>query len=434
MPHPRMALALLLAGAACGGGGGGSQPSNVGHGYALGGAGGVYADGSGRLGVAILATVRDAAGDGPAAPWSGTATGPAGVFGDALVYDAPGAGSYSTFLFPAEAASAGEYRIALGPDGSSPLEAPFAVGTRLGLPLADVSLAPDASAFSWPAVSGGASYACQVSSGGALQLATLSTATGCDLSALLPGSYSASVLAFSTDLTAIGAGQQPPLPAVFDVSEARMAFVKPVPGSDPPLRVLAAGGAYDEGTTQRTLAIWLSFATPDGTPTGVPWDVTVIGPGLPPSAPLAFTYHASFPRQMVWSYDVPAAAGTYSLTATSTAGAISGLFTVGDPAVLDLPVGVSANDGAQGSATVMFTPVTGARSYLVSAYDAVTGALAASAWFAETTASFPQGSFTAGATYDVYVAATDADMVGGAAPTQVSVAENLFDFASFVAR
>lgn len=120
------------------------------------------------------------------------------------------------------------------------------------------------------------------------------------------------------------------------------------------------------------------------------------------------------------------------LTATSSAGTFTIPFTVGEPAALEIPTGIVATDGAQGSAHVAWTAVAGARSYLVGVWQAAS--FVTSQWVASPSADFPQGSFTSGQWYDVYVAATDANMAGGARPTQVAVAENTLQPATFVAR
>ncbi len=413
-------------------GGSSEQPSP----YALQASAGVYGDGSGRLGLSLLATLRDGRGAGPDAAWSLVLAGPAGSLVAQEQY--PGGstlGSYAAWWWPDQAPVAGPYQLtASGGDWSLPLEVDLASG--LGFEVPQLALSADGGQLTWPAVAGAASYECQAfGSDGSLQLSAISTAPGCDLSALPPGAYSASVLALSADLSALAAStaQRPSLPARFDVAEARLALLRPQVGA-PAMRAAAAGGALDSGNATRSLAIWLSIANADGTPTPVAWSVEVVGPNLPVAAPLTFGYGANLPRQLVWSYDVPASPGIYSFTATSTAGALAGSFAVGTPPPLDIPQGVVANAGAQGSATVDWTPVAGARSYLASAWDHLSGAFVAGAWVAAPPASFPQGTFAAGSSYDVYVDATDADMVGGQVPTQVAVSENTYQPATFAAR
>jgi hypothetical protein len=94
--------------------------------------------------------------------------------------------------------------------------------------------------------------------------------------------------------------------------------------------------------------------------------------------------------------------------------------------------GQEASPTALGSARVDWTPVTGAASYLVGVWQGAD--FVTSQWVSSPPADFPSGSFTPGLLYDVYVAATDADMVGGGRPSQVAVTENTLQPAGFVAR
>ncbi|WP_242360259.1 MULTISPECIES: hypothetical protein [Anaeromyxobacter] len=417
----------LAALAACSGG-----SSDAGA-YRLAARGGTYQDGSGRVGLAVLATLRDASGAGPAAPGTAAVSDGAGPLADG-VYPAGGAGSYAAWWWPEVAVRDGE-RYALQVTGESlSVRGGLSVSTAGGLTLPEPVLSGDASSITWPAVPGAASYACRVYAAGVPQLELAVHEPACDLSALPPGAYVASVLAFTADLLALAASgaQEPPLPARFDVSEARLGFVRP-DAAAPAVTLSAAGGAFDFGTSTRGLAIWVAIAAADGTPTDLPWDVTVVGPQLPASAPVAFTYPARFPRQMVWSYDIPAIPGAYALTATAGALALSTTFTVGDPAPLPFVLDAAAAPAGAGGASVSWTPVAGARAYLVEVWDSATGAPAASQWVAEPPARLPDGSFTPGVTYDVYVAATDADMSGGAVPTGFAVSEYPYVAASFTA-
>jgi hypothetical protein len=223
------------------------------------------------------------------------------------------------------------------------------------------------------------------------------------------------------------------LPPRFDVSESRLGFTR-TDGTSPARTLRAVGGAYDNGVGPRSIAVWLALENADSSSVTSDWSVEIVGPNLPPENPLLVDYWAGFPRLMAWAVGVSAAPGTYTATATSGAEVAVTQFTVGAPAWLPMPTGVVATDGAQGSAHVSWGAVVGAGSYLASAYDAVTGALVASQWTPATTTDFPMYTFTAGRGYDVYVAVADVDMVGGAVPTQASVAENVFDYATFVAR
>lgn len=419
-------VAAALAAIACGGKSS-SAP------WTLEASGGTYNDGSGRLGVAVLATLRDSDGAGPQSPWTGALSDASGLL-TALRYDAPGVGSYSVLWWPAVAPAQASFALSLAPDGESGYRASFTIPVGAPIEIPTISLSPDGSTLSWPPIAGVATYECRVSSGGALQRSVLGPGTTCTVGDLPAGAYEASVLAYSADLASVGASaaQEPALPARFDVSEARLAFSNPAPGA-PAFHAVAAGGAIDYSSGTPGLAVWISVANADGTAPTVAWTIDIVGPGLPPSAPLTVTYGANLPRLLFWSYDVPATPGVYSFTATSTAGALAGTFTVGTPASLDIPQGVTATAGPQGSATVDWSAVPVARSFLVSAYDHVAGAFVASEWVSVAPAKFPQGSFASGSIYDVYVDATDADMLGGAAPTQVAISENTFQPATFVA-
>ena len=431
----RAAFVLFLA--ACGGS---SSRPNVGYGYALQASAGVYNDGSGKLGIGVLSTFRDAAGAGPSTPWNAALSDAAGAIPVQASYSESGPASYASWWWPQIAPRIGGYTLSLS-QGAQSLSVGFTLSAAAPLAVPVATLSADGSLLSWPAVASAASYACRVYSGSLLQLSTLQSATACDLTALPPGSYTASVLAFSADLTALRAvgAQEPALPPRFDVSEARLAFVRPQPGAAV-LKAQAAGGAIHYGTSTPGLAIWLALTQADGAPTATAWSVRVVGPGLPASSPLAYSYPANVVRNLVWSYDVSAAPGLYSLTATSGATSVAASFSVGQPPSLPIPATVSATAQVGGGATVAWGPVTGAKSYFAAVWTQATpqnprSSFVAGNWFGGSPATFPSGSFVAGTPYDVYVAASDADMVaGGPAPSQVAVSENTFNPASFTAR
>lgn len=391
--------------------------------YRLAVRGGTYQDGSGRIGLAVLATLRDRSGAGPATSWAATVSDGTGPLAE-TVYAGVGPGSFAAWWWPEIPVRDGErYAVDAASEALS-LRTEFSASTSGGLALPKPALSADATVLTWPAVEGAAGYACRVYADGAPQLDVNVRDPSCDLSALPPGAYVASVLAFTADLAAIAVSgaQQPGLPAQFDVSEARLAFVRP-DEITPAVTLSAAGGAFDFGTSTRGLAVWLAIHAADGAPTATPWDVTIVGPQLPASAPVAFTYPALFPRQMVWSYEIPATPGVYALTATSGAVAISTTFTLGDPAPLPFVLDAAAEAAGAGGARVSWTPVAGARAYLVEVWDPATGTPAASQWVAAPPARMPDGSFTPGVAYDVYVAATDADMSVGGVPTGFAVSE-----------
>ena len=394
---------------------------------------GVYDDGSGRQGLAILQTLRDDAGAGSAEPWSVTLRHESGASLQ-FTYDAPGSGSREALWRLDTSPFAGRWDVeARSATNVVSGVVDLASGAGLAPPLP--TLAADGSSIGWEPVAGAASYLCRVYAGGSLQLEASQDVPGCDLSALPPGAYSASIFALSSGMDGLATdlSASPALPSRFDVSEARLGFAR-TDGTTPARVLMAAGGAYDNGVGPRSIAVWLALENADASPVTSDWSVEIVGPNLPPENPLVVDYWAGFPRLMAWAVGVSAAQGTYTATATSGAAVAVTQFTVGAPAWLSMPTGVVATDGAQGSAHVTWAFVVGAGSYLASAYDAVTGELIASQWTPATATDFPMYTFTAGRGYDVYVAVADVDMVGGAVPTQVSVAENVFDYATFVAR
>jgi hypothetical protein len=219
----------------------------------------------------------------------------------------------------------------------------------------------------------------------------------------------------------------------FDASESTFAFVRGTDAAGVVIRT--AGGAYDNGVGPRSFAAWFAITAADGSATPDAWELEITGPGLPASDPLRSTYWALFPRQMLWAPGVPASPGVYTVTARSGTTALSAPIVVGAPAWMDLPFGVTATAGAQGSARATWTPAVEARSYLASAYDVETGEVEIALWVGGPGVEFPPGSFVPGRAYEVLVAASDADMVWGEiVPTQVAVAENVFERASFIAR
>ncbi|GAC1340675.1 MAG: hypothetical protein NVSMB23_11270 [Myxococcales bacterium] len=373
-------------------------------------------------------------------PWSASLSDSAGAIPVQASYSESGPASFATWSWPQIAPRIGGYTLSLG-QGSQSLGIGFNLSAAPPLAVPAATLSADGSLLSWPAVANAAGYTCRVYSGNLPQLSTVQSATSCDLTALPPASYTASVLAFSADLKTLGAvnAQEPALPSRFDVSETRLAFVRPAPGSAA-LKAQAAGGAIQYGSSTPGLAIWLALAQADGTPTTSAWSVRVVGPGLPASSPLAYSYPANAVRHLVWSYDVSAAPGLYSLTATSGATGIATSFSVGQPPSLPIPATVSASAQAGGGATVNWSPVAGAKSYFASIWAQATpqnprSTFVAGRWFSGSPATFPSGSLVVGSTYDAYVAATDTEMVASSsAPSQVAISENTFNPASFTAR
>lgn len=413
----------------------GCEPEDPG--YALQARGGTYVDGTGRLGLALLATLRDGDGAGPDSSWSGTLSGPAGTVGGAVTYGGSAPEPWAAAWWPDEPGYEGTYALSLAPEGGDALTAGFSLEEGLGLAPVQPVLAVGADAISWEPVTGALSYECRIADGLGAELRQLVASPSCALSSLPDGAYTASVLAFSADLVAIAASdaRRPSLPDRFDVSEARLALSR-ADGAPPAAALAVTGGAFSDGTSWpvRGLAVWVAIRNGDGTPTGSDWTVDLVGPGLPPDAPLRFTYPANFSQLMVWSAEVPATPGSYGIVARSADASVASPFALGAVPTLGAPTGVVATAGAQGRADVAWAGVEGAMSYLVSARHRATGAHVMSQWVAGTTAGFPPDTFLAGETYDVYVAATGADMVGGTQPAPFAITENSYQPASFVAR
>ncbi|HSP80430.1 MAG TPA: hypothetical protein VLQ93_18000, partial [Myxococcaceae bacterium] len=207
--------------------------------------GGTWSDGSGRLGLALLATFRDEQGRGPVEAWSGSLADSQGSLGRSFRYESSGEpGSHAVWWWSDVGFAAGEtYRLTLSRAEGVEVVASVQASDSQGLPVPEVELSPDGTRLTWGPVPGAASYGCQVYAGGSLQLSTFGSATECDVSALPGGTYAATVLAFSASLESLSAdaSQRPPLPEAFHVSEGRLAFAK---GQDPgaTLMASAAGG------------------------------------------------------------------------------------------------------------------------------------------------------------------------------------------------
>lgn len=376
----------------------------------------------------MLATVRNDAGAGPPVAWDARpydANGTAVAAQD--VYYAPGPGSYMTWSWPSVIVDAPrELELRIGPTLIDLARVPFLASppvSTLGVPRPRLSL--DGQAVSWPAVSGAGTYRCLFGGQSAL-LETFTPTPSCDISALAPGYYMVQVQALSVDLAALGSNSSrtPPLPDRFDVSEGRLGILVPDAGGTP-LQLIAAGGAVRFGEIEY-LAVWASVVSPDGTPAAHSWDVSA----KPMDGPFAgytqsFFYPASTTHSLDLGGGLPPIPGDYFLSAQSGLTRLAVHFVVGAPAQLAEPSGVAPAGDPAGGATVTWSPVAGASSYRVRAYEA-NGPEVASGWTGSVSFTFPGGTFTSGQSYDVYVLATDADMIGGAAPLQAGAVETTY--------
>src|SRR5512133_3278381 len=80
--------------------------------YALVARAGVYDDGSGRDGLAVVATLRDASGRGPSSTWDGALSSPAGRVATPS-YSGAGPGSFAAWWWPGVPPTPGRYALDL---------------------------------------------------------------------------------------------------------------------------------------------------------------------------------------------------------------------------------------------------------------------------------------------------------------------------------
>ncbi|WP_242342080.1 hypothetical protein [Anaeromyxobacter terrae] len=384
---------------------------------------GTYEDGSGRLGLAALTTVRSDAGAGPDSDWllgvvrDGASLGPPATY-------ASGAG-YAVAYWPDVAPADGRFEIVASSGGQTlKAVATLAGATPLAVPLAALSL--DGTRLEWADVAGAEAYACVLTAGGTIQEQQVSAATGCDVSALPEGSYLASIQALGADPTALEPGVAPAMPASFHVSQARLGLLGRASGA--PLVLRAAGGRIDYGLVPG-LAIWVGLSAPDGAPDGGAWSIAVTGPDLPASDPLRFELPANFTKRLVWAYGLPPTPGLYTLVASDGVESVTTQFAIAPPLPLPLPGGVSASGDAKRGAHVTWDGVPGAQSYFASVW--LGSSYVAGQWVTGTSADFLAGTFTSGSTYEVYVTAADFDVTAGPPPTRVSASENSYTPARF---
>lgn len=385
--------------------------------------------GSGVVGPALLTTVRDATGAGPSVPWF------AAIFADGLPlltgtmsYDAPGPGSYVAWAWPhPEVESASSLELATGPSFGTAAYVPFAAAPPSTVGIPAPRLSADGQRIEWPAVPGAVTYRCTVVSatlGVTASIERVGPERACDMSALPAGSYLGAVEALSFDLAALAASTSavPDLPDRFDVSVGYIGVVRRA-GSEPPLQMLVAGGVVTMGGYS-FLATWISITDPSGTPAPNSWSLSYMERGTD-----YYTYWATYPAATARSLEVRnsdylATRGRFIMRASAGPSLLYVDFIVGAPAELVAPTDVVATGAALGAATVDWTPVAGARSYLVRAWDTWGYRWASECPTEGPPLTFPAGTFLPGTSYEVYVVATDADLIGGTVPTQVGAAEN----------
>lgn len=415
---------------ACGGPGSPSDGLVSGDGYTLGLRGGTYDAGGGYTSLAVLMTLRDADGRGPAGAWQIEITDPADQPVPAtLAYDDGSPGSYVAWWLDGIAPLTGTYHArAIGP--STTLETTFLVDAAGGLSLPSVRT--QGGVVVWDAVAGAASYTCTVvdEAGTASTLGPMSERR-CDPAVLAGNAYSVAVRAFSADLASLGRDLQPAptLPTSFDASEARVGLTS---GAHSAI-VRAAVGAINYGTVTPGLVLWLSIRQADGTVPSTAWTVDVVGPPVGPGSPWTVEYPAGAPQILTWAYDLPSVAGSYSVTAKGRDTTVAVEAALGSVETLMPVYAVTADPSGAGGALVDWEEVPGAKSYQVSVWTStVTPELAESVWTDGSPFRFAPGTFAPGR-YDVYVAATNVAMTNASAPTpsHVAVSENSYAPVSF---
>ncbi len=421
-----VAATIVLLATACG-------PSNE---FELAFVPGTYNDGSGRTGLAALLTLRDEDGKGPAAGANGQLLADGSVVHTFQVGSAEAAAT-GAYVWPDVLVSPGSrYTVRLTIPGLPEVHTTtFEVPDRAPLAPPELAVSDDGGQLSWTLPAGAVTFACEASTGGVIQLQSTTAGSMCDLSALPPGSYTARVLAFSSDPETVrrASDQRPELPKTFSVSEGRMGFVKGGNGTVA-LRAAAVGGRFDYGAQKRGLAVWMSLTGAGGAMPTEDFEIKIVGPGISGSAPLTVTYPAGRDRFIVWSYDIEARPGRYTLLATSSTRSVSASFVVPEQGSgLSSPTNVSATSLGAGGANVSWEPVAGAASYFVGVWTRSGGLFSTGRWVTGTSARFDPGTFAVGTAYDVYVTASNVDMtLPAAVPESLALSENTYAPAGFV--
>jgi hypothetical protein len=398
---------------------------------------GTYNDGSGRTGLAALLTLRDGDGRGPAAGANGVLMADGTIVQTFQVGSAEAAAT-GAYVWPDVLVSPGSrYTVRLTIPGLPEVHTTtFVVPDRAPLAPPELALSDDARQLSWTLPSGAVTFTCEASSGGLVQFHATTAGSPCDLSALPPGSYTARVLAFSSDPEAIrlSSEQRPALPKTFSVSEGRIGFVKGGDGAVA-LRARAVGGRFDYGAQKRGLAVWMSLTGAGGAMPTESFKIEIVGPGISGSAPMTVSYPEGVDRFIIWSYDVEARPGRYTLLATSSTRSVSASFSVPEQGPgLSSPTNVVATAFGAGGANVSWEPVAGAASYFVGVWTRRSGLYSTGRWVTGSTTRFDPGTFAMGTAYDVYVAASNVDMtLPAAVPESLALSENTYAPAGFVA-
>ncbi len=447
---------FLLSLTSCGGGSSGpSGPSNVGGGYTLQVSGGTLNDGTATKGLVVLATLRDDAGNGPGgtAGWTITITGPGISVPLTVNYDDGSSGSYIVWIWNYITPPSGTNTYtARATNGTTTLTYTFNVNatTNLSQP---TGLIRSGNTISWNLLTGAGSYYYSVTDGTGASVAhgvLPATTASFTLSGLPDGSYLVEVYAHTNNLYDLGSDPSPS-PALLPQENTSLAILDFIVNGSYALDARGGvlyEGEYPTGTPHYGLVIWSSILTTTATPTppAGDWVVSVTGPGI--TTPIVFTYPRTDSQYVYWDFGivpVPAASGTYTVTATPAAGGtlISQTFTITNPtSQLPVATGLTATPTNGGGATISWTAVAGANSYYVNVWTDVNGVYTevAGRWVTSTSTTITNGTLTKGVAYDVYVTAcqlnmTDTTSVPPTAPgAQVDMSDTTFTYATITAQ
>ena len=451
------ALALLICLAvlaACGGGGGSGNGGGGGEsatgGFTLKVAGGTLNDGSGKNGLAVLATLRDSKGNGPGlnGGWKVTITTPGGTTPLTVLYDDDSPASYQIWRWKGLDPAAGIY-TATASNGTATLTSSFTINTASTIQRA--VLTKSGNTISWPSVVGAGSYYCKVTDGtgstvtsGYLNAEPSSASYSYLLPTLADGSYLVEVSAYIENMPRLmnDLSSSPSLPTQGNISLSSMNLVV-AGGTAGSYNLTAKGGTLymgkdAAGTGRYGVVIWSSILTSTATPPAGDWTITVTGPGI--STPLTFTYPGTNSHYVYWDFATLPAAGNYTVTATSPGYTLSAGFSIPNPAA-QLPVATNITvTPTANSYAISWNAAPGAASYNVNLWATIGGVYTEieGTWVGGNvfTALVPKSSLTKGTLYDVYVTASSLDMTTMKSlpppiPLQVDMSDNTFAAVSF---
>ncbi len=446
-------------------------PANIGGGFTLIASGGTLNDGS-VAGLTVLATLRDAGGNGPggAAGWHITITGP-GIDSPLVVsYDDGSPSSYATWWWESISPRSGIY-TATASNGTTTLTYNFSIDASKNLSQPTLNKSGDI--ITWNALPGAGSYYYRVRDGSGFEV--LSGYYGADplyssywfnLPVLTDGSYVVEIFAHTTNRMALqnDISSSPSLAAQENISLASLDIVAGGSGSGYSLDV--RGGVLYEGTLYSDqsgtadyygLVIWTSLLTNTTTPSAPAsdWNITITGSGI--TTPISFTYPATNAHYTYWDFGAVPGSGTYIVSAVVSGGtaSVTETFTIPSPtAKLPVATGLTAIPASGGAATLSWSAVPGANSYYVNVWTCVgagsvnsdtgctnngTYAEIAANWVNTASTTIQTGTLTNGTIYDVYVTACEQDMtdmttVPPADPgLQVDMSDTTFAYGTFTA-